>query len=108
MIDAVLLNIAGGEWLVIVLAALILLLGTNRLPDAARKMGRIAAEYDKARKEISEKSKGVGGFRPTGEVSTEREKLDLMADTLGILREGKTDEELRRLIAESVGKKAGG
>lgn len=104
--DITALNIAGSEWLIIILAAIILLLGTNKIPDAARKMGKLAGEYDKARREINEQVNGAGGMRPTGPVQTEREKLDLMARTLGIAYEGKTDDELRRLISESVGRRA--
>lgn len=39
-------NIGGGELMVILLVAL-LVLGPDKLPDAARKMGNVAAEFRK-------------------------------------------------------------
>lgn len=82
-----------------------LLLGTNKLPEAARKIGKIAGEYDNARKKIDEKISGVGGVKPTNPVNSEREKLDIMARTLDIVHKDKTDDELRQLIADKVGKR---
>jgi len=43
-----LLNIIGSEWIMIIFVALILLLGTNRFPEAAKKIGNIVGEYNKA------------------------------------------------------------
>lgn len=100
------LNIGGSEWLIIVLAAMILLLGTNKFPEAARKLGKIAGEFDKAKKEISRQVSEVGEIRPAGAVESEREKLDTMARTLGIAHKDVTDDELRKLIADKVGKRA--
>jgi len=42
------LNIIGTEWLMIIFITLILLLGTNRFPEAAKKIGKIVGEYKKA------------------------------------------------------------
>jgi len=39
-----LLNIIGSEWMIIIFVALILLLGTNRFPEAAKKIGKIVGE----------------------------------------------------------------
>ena len=44
-----LLNIIGSEWMIIIFVALILLLGTNRFPEAAMKIGKIVGEYKKAK-----------------------------------------------------------
>ena len=101
------LNIGGSEWVIIAFVALIVLLGTNRLPGVARRLGRLAGEYDRARSEIRGHAEGIGGMRPTGAVKTEAEKLDAMAKALGIERNGRTDEEMRRLISEGVGGKGG-
>jgi len=32
------LNIAGSEWMIIIVVALVVLLGTNRMPDVAKKL----------------------------------------------------------------------
>ena len=99
------LNIAGSEWLIIILAVLVLLLGTNKLPEAARKIGKIVSEFEKAKKEITNQVSGLKDVGPSKPVETEREKLDIMARTLGITHKDKTDDELRELIANKVGKR---
>ena len=38
--DWMALNIMGTEWIIVVFVALVLILGTGKLPAAARKMGR--------------------------------------------------------------------
>ena len=55
-----LLNIAGSEWMIIIFVALVLILGTGKLPGAARKLGKAVNEYNKAKDEIKEH-----GIEPT-------------------------------------------
>ncbi len=107
------LNIAGSEWAIIILLALVLLFGTKRLPQFTRTIGRAMGEYEKARQairsemeEAAEQARRDAGVsklpRITGPVATEREKLEAMAVSLGIDHAGKTDEELRALILERI------
>ena len=49
------LNIIGGEWLIIIFAALILLLGTNKFPETAKKIGKIVGEYKKAKEDMKKR-----------------------------------------------------
>ena len=51
------LNIIGGEWMIIIFVALILLFGTNKLPEAGRKIGKIVGEYNKAKTEMQNQVK---------------------------------------------------
>ena len=37
------LNIIGSEWIIIIFVALILLFGTNKLPEAGKKIGKIVS-----------------------------------------------------------------
>ena len=46
------LNIGGSEWIIIVFVALVLILGTNKLPEAAKKIGKAMNEYKKAKEGI--------------------------------------------------------
>ena len=71
------LNIAGSEWMIIVFVALILILGTGKLPGAAKKLGKAVNEYNKAKNEIQDHIKEASEQTPTisGPVETEREKL---------------------------------
>ena len=100
-----LLNIIGSEWLIIIFVALILLLGTKRFPDAAKKIGKIVAEYKKAKDTVEKQMKDVTkeNLEVSGPVKDERQKLDVMSNTLGIDSKSKSDEELREIIKNKIG-----
>ena len=100
------LNIAGSEWMIIVFVAIVLVLGTGKLPSVAKKLGKAVNEYNKAKNEIQEQMKIGEEESPkiTGPVGTEREKLETMAKSMGVNVE-KTDEELRKMISEKMGQK---
>jgi len=101
------LNVGGSEWLIIIFVALVLILGTGRLPGAARKLGKAVNEYNKAKNEIQDQMKEVTEESPriSGPVETEREKLEMIARSAGVKVEGKTDEELRKSISDKIGQK---
>ena len=101
------LNIAGSEWMIIIFVALVLILGTGKLPGAAKKLGKAVNEYNKAKNEIQENMKEVTEEAPkiTGPVGTEREKLETMAKSIGVKVEDKTDDELRESISGKIGQK---
>ena len=101
------LNIGGSEWMIIIFVALVLILGTGKLPGAARKIGKAVNEYNKAKNEIQEQIKDVTDESPkiSGPVETEREKLEMIAKSAGVKTEGKTDDEIRESIATKIGQK---
>ena len=51
------LNIIGSEWIIIIFVALILLFGTNKLPEAGKKIGKMVGEYNKAKTEMQNQIK---------------------------------------------------
>jgi sec-independent protein translocase protein TatA len=106
------MNIAGTEWIIIILVGLVLLFGTKKLPQLSRAVGKAVGEYEKARlmfrREMEEASNPAGSISRmpeiTGPVSTEREKLETIANSLGIENyAGLTDEQLRVLISRRMG-----
>ncbi|MDI1495237.1 MAG: sec-independent translocation protein (mttA/Hcf106, tatA) [Cenarchaeum symbiont of Oopsacas minuta] len=101
------LNIIGGEWVIIIFVALVLILGTNKLPEAAKKMGKAVNEYNRAKTDVRESLNDVGihetGVR--GPVNTERQKLEIICKTLGIDFNDKSNDELRTAIESKMGKK---
>jgi sec-independent protein translocase protein TatA len=101
------LNIGGSEWMIIIFVALVLILGTGKLPGAAKKLGKAVNEYNKAKNEIQEQIKEVTDEVPkiSGPVETEREKLEMIAKSAGVKVENKTDDELREDIATKIGQK---
>jgi sec-independent protein translocase protein TatA len=107
------LDIGGSEWAIIILVALVLIFGTKRLPQVSRNLGKAVGEYEKARQqfrqeieEATEQARRDAGIskipRITGPVATEREKLELIASSLGIDHVGKSDEELKSLISQRM------
>ena len=74
------LNIMGSEWIIIIFVALILLFGTNKLPEAGKKIGKMVGEYNKAKTEMQNQIKDMGNTEMenpniNGPVQSERQKL---------------------------------
>ena len=101
------MNIGGSEWMIIIFVAIVLVLGTGKLPGAAKKMGKVVSEYNNAKNEIQEQMKEVTEEIPkiSGPVETEREKLEMIAKSAGIKVEGKTDEEVKKEITSKMGQR---
>lgn len=108
MIADLSLFIAGVEWIIILFFGLILLLGADRLPKVSRSLGKAVGEFQRARKEMENEITRVN--RPinipiNGPVASEREKLEAIAKALDIDTEGKTEEDLKKLISDRVNPK---
>ena len=101
------LNVAGSEWIIIIFVALVLILGTGKLPGAARKLGKAVNEYNKAKNDIPDHMKEVTEEAPkiSGPVENERQKLEMIAKSVGVKTEGRSDDELRKIIADKIGQK---
>lgn len=102
------MSIGGSEWIIIVFVALVLVLGTNKLPEAARKIGKAAAEYKRARDEVetqinSYSEQKINVKKP---VENERQKFEAIAESLDIDAKDMSIEELKDAIQDRIGKKA--
>jgi len=106
-----LMNIAGTEWIIIILLGMILLFGTKRLPQFSRTMGKVVGEFEKAKntfrremEEAADPARSINRIpRITGPVASEREKLEKIANSLGIDDyAGLNDEQLRLLISKRM------
>ena len=108
MFSALLTQIAGTEWFVLVILGLVLLLGPKRLPQFSKAMGKAAGEYERAKhtvkREIQQAYEPLKNGFPLiqGAVGTEREKLETIAQSLGISYQGKSDDQLRSMIADRM------
>jgi sec-independent protein translocase protein TatA len=108
---ALMMDIAGTEWIIIVLLGLILIFGTKKLPQFSRSMGKAVGEYEKARKMFRQEMEATAERamdrdkmpKIDGPVASEREKLETIASSLGIENYSSlADEELRNLIAKRM------
>ncbi len=99
------LNIIGSEWIIIIFIAVILLLGTNRFPEIAKKIGKVVGEYNNAKNQIQNEMKDITkeNFEISGPLKDERKKLETMANTLRIDFKSKTDDELKKIIDAKMG-----
>ena len=75
--------------------------------EAAKKIGKMVGEFNKAKNEIQNEMKDVKNenIEISGPVKNEREKLEVMAKTIGIDSDKKTDDELRTEISSKIGQK---
>jgi sec-independent protein translocase protein TatA len=112
-VGALVMEIGGTEWLIIILMGLFLLFGSKKLPALSRTLGKAAGEYEKARdlfrREIEHGTRAEDRWtagpmvpRITSPVISERKKLEEIANTIGIDHLGKTDDQLRTLISEKM------
>ena len=95
----------GSEWIIIIFVALIVLLGTNRLPEVTKKFGRAVGEYKKAKNEVQSQFKDFSNSNldVAGPVENERQKLETISKSLGVDSSGKSDEDLRKIISSKIG-----
>ena len=93
--------------MIIIFVAVVLVLGTGKLPGAAKKMGKVVSEYNNAKNEIQQQMKEATEETPkiSGPVETEREKLEMIAKTSGIKVDDKTDDELQKEISSKMGQR---
>jgi sec-independent protein translocase protein TatA len=100
------LNVAGSEWIIIIFVALVLILGTNKLPEAAKKFGKAVNEYNKAKNGFEKQIKDYTNenLQISGPVENERQKLEMIAKNLGVEPKNKSDDELRSIISAKMGK----
>jgi sec-independent protein translocase protein TatA len=97
----------GSEWIIIIFVAIIVLLGTHKLPEIAKTFGRAVGEYNKTKDEIQNQMKDFSSvsLNVNGPVKNERQKLEIIAKTLGIEFANKSDDELRQIIDSKIGQK---
>lgn len=100
---------SGFEWIFIVVIVVVLIFGAKKIPDLARGFGKATTEFEKARieakRELREiKNAGTSSTTTTADTAASREKLESIADTLGIDYTDKDDEQLRLAIETEINK----
>ena len=95
--------INGTEWIVIIVVIAIVIFGAKKVPDIARSFGRATTEYEKAKIEAKNELNRIRNL-PAGGIQDDREKLESVADTLGINYSDKNNFELRAAIQAEIDK----
>lgn len=93
---------AGFEWVLIIIVIVVLFFGVRKIPELARSFGRAKTEYEKSKIEARRELQRIKNDTTSGNDDTspaeDREKLESIADTLGIDYTQKSTEELRTSI----------
>ena len=111
------LNIAGSEWFILLITIIIILVPT-KITSITKTLGKVVGEYEKAKNSLlseknnllqqqtaaslgqqQQKYSGPNIQRP---VSSEREKLEIIAKSLNLDIENKSDDDLRNLISSKL------
>jgi sec-independent protein translocase protein TatA len=109
------LNIAGSEWFIIIIVIVIFIFPT-KIASFSRSIGKILGEYEKARTKITSQKDMIISNPSTNSprhnyvgpniqrpISSEREKLELIAKSLSIdYYDNLPDDDLRMLISAKL------
>jgi sec-independent protein translocase protein TatA len=92
------------EVIIIILIGVILIFGFKKIPELARSFGKATTEYEKARIEARKELQHVKNQNSS---VVGREKLEVIAEALGIDYTNKDDNELRLAIEAEINKSKG-
>ena len=101
---------SGFEWIFIVVIVVVLIFGAKKIPDLARGFGKATTEFEKARIEAKRELREIRNAGTSSSTTTttnaaaNREKLESIADTLGIDYTDKDDDQLRLAIETEINK----
>jgi sec-independent protein translocase protein TatA len=89
------------EVIIIVIIAAVIIFGARKIPEIARSLGKASTEYEKSRIEAKNE---IEAIKKTNNSNLSREKLETIADTLGIDYSSSNDDELRNAIEAEIKK----
>jgi sec-independent protein translocase protein TatA len=92
-------GVGGLEWVIIIGLIVVVFFGVRKIPELARSFGKASAEFEKARIEAKRELQQMKSQGNMG-----REKLEAIADSLGIDYTNKNDDELRTAIEMELNK----
>jgi sec-independent protein translocase protein TatA len=95
-------GVSGTEWIIIIIIFLVLIFGSKKLPELARSVGKMTTEYEKARIQIRRELEMTKSQEINTSPNPEREKLEDIANILGIDYSNKRDDELRLAIKSEI------
>jgi len=94
------MQLPGGiEWVLLIVVIIVVFFGVKKIPQLARSFGKATGEYEKGRTQAKNELQQIKSKEKVG-----REKLEEIADTLGIDYTNKNDDDLREAIEFAVNK----
>lgn len=96
--------INGMEWVIIILVIVVIFFGAKKIPELARSMGKATSEFQKARLEAKKTIENQSTNGENEKRSVDREKLESIAETLGVDYSNKDDQDLKNAIDEKLKK----
>ena len=96
-------GVGGIEWVIIIIIFLALIFGSKKLPEVARGIGKAASEYEKAKIQMRREME-MAKIQSQDIPNPDREKLEDIAEILGIDYSNKGDNELRMAIDSEIRK----
>jgi sec-independent protein translocase protein TatA len=93
-------GLGGLEWVIIIALIVLVFFGVRKIPELARSFGKASAEFEKARIEAKRELQQLKSQGNT----VGREKLENIAESLGIDYTNKNDDELRAAIELELNK----
>ena len=97
-------GVGGLEWVFIIIIVVVLFFGVKKIPEIARSVGRASSEYQKAKIQAKQELNQMNAKDGVDKSAIDREKLESIADTLGIDSTNKNDAELREAIDLAISK----
>ena len=94
-------GLGGWEWVIIIGLIVVVFFGVKKIPELAKSFGKATAEFEKARIQAKRE---LQQMKSEGNVNVGREKLESIADSLGIDYTNKNDDELRSAIDVELNK----
>ena len=94
----------GMEWIIIILVIVVIFFGAKKIPELARSMGRATSEFQRARVEAKKTLANESSNQEKSQQTIDREKLESIAETLGVDYSNKDDQDLKNAIDEELKK----
>ena len=94
-------GLGGMEWIFIIIIIVVIFFGVKKIPELARTFGKAGAEFEKAKIEAKRE---LQHMKMEQNDKVGREKLEEIAESLGINYTNKNDEELRAAIDVELNK----
>jgi sec-independent protein translocase protein TatA len=90
---------------IIIIIAIVVIFGAKKIPEIARYFGKASTEYQKSRIESKKEIELIRSGNKNAYNNLNRQKLETIADTLGIDHSDRNDEDLRDAIEAEIRKK---